>query len=168
MRIVLLAAAATLSTTLAAGLATAAQAAPASVNVVVGPELQAKAERYYGVRDVNQLADELRTTVTQRLARSGAYDGARIELVLADATPNRPTFKQLGDKPGLSERSFGIGGARIEGRVVEADGRVTPVRYSYQATGLDDASRAGIWGDADWTIERFAFELGHGKVLASR
>ncbi|THD80799.1 MAG: hypothetical protein E7812_06990 [Phenylobacterium sp.] len=163
MRIVVLAAA-----TLAAGLATAAQAAPASVNVVVGPELQAKAERYYGVRDVNELADELRTTVTQRLAHTGAYDGARVELVLADATPNRPTFKQLGDKPGLSEFSFGVGGARIEGRVVAPDGRVTPVGYSYQATSLADASHAGIWGDADWTIERFASELGHGKALASR
>jgi hypothetical protein len=166
MRIVVLSAA-TLAATLAAGLATA-QAAPASVNVVVGPELQAKAERDYGVRDINQLADELRTTVTKRLARTGAYDGARIELVLADATPNRPTFKQLGDRPGLSERSFGIGGARIAGRVVEADGRVTPVSYRYQATGIADASRAGIWGDADWTIERFASSLGHGKVLASR
>lgn len=166
MRIVVLAA--TLATGLAAGLATAAQAAPASVNVAVGPELQAKAERDYGVRDVDHLAEDLRSTVSQRLARTGAYDGARIELVLADAMPNRPTFKQLGDRPGLSPLSLSIGGASIQGRIVYPDGHETPVSYRYQATGLADASRAGIWGDANWTIDRFAYSLGRGKLLASR
>src|SRR4051812_21711693 len=47
MRIIALSAAA-----LVAGLATAAQAAPAVVDVAIGPQLQAKAEKTYGERDV--------------------------------------------------------------------------------------------------------------------
>jgi hypothetical protein len=157
-----------LSALLAAGLATAAQAAPASVEVKIGPHLQAKAERDYGVRDVNQLADELQTVVTRRLAHTSAFEGARIELVLADATPNRPTFKQLGDRPGLSSRSFGVGGARIEGRIVAPDGRVTPVSYAYEAPDIRAARGLTTWSDAEWTFERLAAQLGHGQVLASR
>ena len=65
--------------------ATAAFAAPASVSVSVGPELQVKAVRSLGVREVNDLADELRTTVERQVAKNPAYDGSRIELVLADA-----------------------------------------------------------------------------------
>src|SRR5258705_131826 len=62
--------------------APAAFAAPASVTVSVGPELQQKAAEKYGVRDVDRLAAELRKDVERELARTGAYDGARIELVL--------------------------------------------------------------------------------------
>src|SRR5258705_11412994 len=102
MRIFALAAAALLST------ATVAFAAPASVTVTVGPELQEKAVETYGVRDVEDLATQLRKGVERELGRSGAYDGARIELTLVDAAPNRPTFKQLSDTPGLSLASFGL------------------------------------------------------------
>jgi hypothetical protein len=91
MRITALVAAALLSST------TAAVAAPASVTVTVGPELQKKAVETYGVRDVDHLATELRTDVERELTRTGAFGGARIELVLVDAKPNRPTFKQLLD-----------------------------------------------------------------------
>lgn len=164
MRIALFAA----SAAFAAGLAAAAHAAPAAVDVTVGPELMAKAEKTYGVRDVNQLAADLRKDVARRLERSATYDGARIELVIADAKPNRPTFKELGDRPGLSTHSISVGGARIEGRIVGADGRVTPVHYQYYSPTLRDALGTSIWGDADWTLSRFAYELGRGQLLASR
>ena len=55
MRITALAVAALLSS------ATAAFAAPASVTVTVGPELQKKAVEKYGVRDVDRLAAERRS-----------------------------------------------------------------------------------------------------------
>lgn len=151
-----------------AGLSAAAHAAPAAVDVTVGPELMAKAEKTYGVRDAHDLADALRKDVSQRLARTGAYDGARIELVIADARPNRPTFKQLGATPGLSMRSIAIGGATIDGRIVAADGRVTPVHYRYYSPTLRDALTTSTWGDAEWTFSRFAHELGRGQLLASR
>lgn len=146
----------------------AALAAPASVTVTVGPELQAKAEKTYGVRDVDLLADYLRTKVTRTLARSGAYDGAQIELTLVDAVPNRPTFKQLGDVMGLSPQSFGVGGATIEGRAVAADGSVTPLSYHWYETDIRQSAGLTTWHDAEWSIGRFAYDLRRGQRLASR
>jgi hypothetical protein len=162
MRIVVLAAA------LAIGVASAAHAAPPTVDVAVGPKLQAKAETSYGVREVRDLAEELRSDVEHALARTGAYDGARIELVLTDAVPNRPTFKQLGDKPGLSYASFGLGGAQIEGRIVAADGRESPVSYRDYETDIRFSRIAGTWHDAETGFERFARDLAHGKDFARR
>lgn len=163
MRIIALAAAAAL---LASG--TAALAAPASVSVTVGPELQRKAVKTYGVKDVNRLADNLRADVERELIKTGAYDGARVELILVDAKPNRPTFKQLGDKPGLSYQSFSIGGAKIEGQITVADGTVTPISYRWYQPDIRQTWYQSTWTDAEWTIDRFATKLGRGQALASR
>lgn len=160
MRLALIAAAATLS------LAAAAQAAPAAVSVQIGPALQAKAERTYGVKDVQQLAADLQRQVEMRLARTGAYDNAHVELVLVDAVPNHPTFKQMTDVPGLSMRSFGIGGARIEGRIVAADGTVTPISYRYYEPDIRQARGRGTWSDAEWTFDQFAERLAHGHNVS--
>ena len=162
MRIIALAAAALLSS------ATGAFAAPAAVTVTVGPELQKKAVEKYGVREIDRLADELRKDVERELTRTGAYDGARIELTLVDAVPNRPTFKQLSDKPGLSFESFGIGGARIEGQAIGPGGSVTPIKYSWYETDIRQSWSHSTWSDAQWTINRFASRLASGKAIASR
>ena len=148
--------------------ATAASAAPASVNVTIGPELQVKAAKSLGQRDVNDLASELRTQVERQLTKTGAYDGQRIELELTDVQPNRPTFKQLADTPGLSYESFGIGGARIEGSAIAPDGKVTPISYRYYESDIRYARRGGTWADAEWTIDRFAYRLGRGQANADR
>ncbi|HEX4712634.1 hypothetical protein [Phenylobacterium sp.] len=157
-----------IATAALASSATAAFAAPASVSVTIGPELQEKAARTLGVREVNDLANDLRTTVEKQLARTAAYDGARIELELTDAQPNRPTFKQLGDTPGLSYESFGLGGARIEGSAIAPDGHVTPLSYKYYESDIRWARRGGTWADAQWTFDRFAHKLGRGDAVASR
>jgi hypothetical protein len=158
----------TAAAALAAGAMTTAHAAPAAVDVTVGPELMAKAEKTYGVRDVHELAEDLQKDVSNRLARSAAFDGARIELVIADAAPNRPTFKQLGDTPSLSVHSVSTGGAAIEGRIVSADGKVRPVHYRYFSHDLGDALTTTTWADARRSLGRFAYELGRGQLLASR
>lgn len=148
--------------------ATTAVAAPASVSVSVGPELQKKATKDYGVRDIERLTAELQKEVSKSLAHSGRYDDARVELTLIDVKPNRPTFKQMGDKPGLSMQSFGIGGAEIEGRIVAADGAVTPISYSWYETDIRQAYGVTTWHDAQWTFDRFAGRLARGERLASR
>lgn len=145
-------------------IATAASATPASVSVSLGPKLEEKATKTLGVSEVNDLAKSLQTTVQRTLDKTGAYEGAKIELVLTDATPNHPTFKQLGDKPGLSMRSFGVGGASIEGRAVAPDGKITPLKYSYNETDIRWSSRGSTWADAENTFQQFAYELGRGKA----
>jgi len=146
----------------------AAVAAPASVSVTIGPELQAKATKDLGQRDIDDLAKDLQRSVEKRLAKTGAYDGARIELQLTDAKPNRPTFKQMSDRPGLSFQSFSIGGAKIDGHAIAADGHVTPLSYSYFEPDIRWAHLSGTWSDAEWTIDRFAYQLGKGEVVANR
>ena len=148
-------------------IAGAALAAPASVAVAIGPKLHEKAIKTLGVRETEMLARDLQRSVERQLARTGAYNDARIELVLVDAQPNRPTFKQLGDKPGLSFESFGVGGAKIEGRAVAADGAVTPLKYSFYETDIRQAPYRSTWSDAQWTFDRFAYRLGRGQALAS-
>jgi hypothetical protein len=150
------------------GAPAAALAAPASVNVTVGPELQKKFEKTYGVREGQQLTADLQDSVETALRKSTSHDGARIELVLTDVKPNRPTFKQMGDTPGLSMESFGVGGAAIEGRIVAADGQEQPVKYSWYETDIRQAYGNWIWHDAEWTFDRFARRLARGQEVARR
>lgn len=164
----------TLALTAAAALtlapaAIAAPLPPGSVTVTIGAELQEKAVKTYGVRDVQRLAVELQRDVERELARTGGLgEGARVELTLVDAKPNRPTFKQLSATPGLSFQSFGVGGATIEGRIVAADGAVTPVGYSWYESDIRQAAHHGTWTDAEWTIDRFASRLVRGQAVAQR
>jgi hypothetical protein len=162
MRILALSAAALLAS------ATAAIAAPVSVTVAVAPELQKTFEKTYGVREAERLTADLQSSVEKTLARSGAHDGARIELVLTDVKPNRPTFKQLSDKPGLSMQSFGVGGAAIKGRIVAADGSEKPLSYRWYESDIRQASYNWIWSDAEWTFDRFARKLVRDAEIAQR
>jgi hypothetical protein len=147
----------------------AAVAAPASVQVEIGHKLQVEAHKTYGDDEIADLGKDLRRSVERQLARTGAQDGARIELTLVDAVPNHPTLKQMADKPGLSMRSFGLGGAKIEGRIVAPDGAITPVAYKYYGNDIRDAAeRAGTWSDADQAFDAFARRLSRGETLASR
>ena len=160
---------------IAAGGASAAAAATAlpspisSVTVSVGPALQAKASQY-GQRELDDLTIDLERDVQQALDRAGSAgpNGASLQLVIADATPNRPTYKELGDRPGLSMRSFGIGGARIEGALVYSDGHSEPVRYQWYESDIRNARGDGTWSDADATFQQFADQVAHGKLYASR
>ena len=98
-----------------------AMAEPALISVSLGPDLQDKA-RELGPREVQEQADRLADLVGRALAREGALDGARIDLVLTDVRPNRPTFQQLVDRPGLDgHRSRSVGGAASPVGVMKCD-----------------------------------------------
>lgn len=147
----------------------AAPHAVAQVNVTVGPELQAK-DRDYGQRDIDDLVKELKGDVESALKHRGGLsaEGGQLNLVLADATPNRPTFKQLSDKPGLSMRSWSLGGARIEGVLVRADGTSERVSYGWTESDIHLARTQTTWGDADQVFEQFADRVANGRKLAER
>jgi hypothetical protein len=160
----------------AAALALAASQAGAStplpgaaeVRVKISPELQAKAHEDYGVEDVEDLARDLQRSVSRELHRTGALAGAHIELTLVDARPSRPTFRQMSKTPGLSYRSFGLGGAEIRGEAVTVDGAVIPISYRWYEHDIRDARFSTTWGHADRAIDRLAHRLARGQVLASR
>ena len=166
--------AAFLSTVAAASaLALGAQASPvgpvASINVTLSPALQAQAKDY-GQKDLDDLAADLRQSVEQALGRSGdmASAGGSLDLVLEDATPNRPTMQQLNARAGLSYESFGIGGARITGVLTTADGRRIPLDYRWYETDITWSQAASTWMDAENTFDRFARRLVSGAALSER
>lgn len=143
-----------------------AAADPASINVTLGPDLQDKVEEL-GERDVRQQADRLAEVVRRALARGGDLDGARIDLVLTDLRPNRPTFEQMAQRPGLDgHRSVSIGGAAIEGRITTADGRVLPVRYDWYSNSIAEVRGYTTWHDADRAYERLASRLVDGRYVS--
>lgn len=148
--------------------APAALAAPATVTVSIGDELQREFETNYGVREIPELTGDLKTSVERALARTGAHQDARIELVITHVRPNRPTFKQMVDVPGLSMQSFGVGGAAIEGRIIAADGTESPIDYSWYETDIRQSYANWVWHDAEWTFDRFARRLARGQEVARR
>jgi hypothetical protein len=147
------------------GAAVAAQAEPAQVTVALGPDVQ-KAAPKLGEREVDEQSARLAALVRRALEGRGALDGARIDLVLADLKPNRPTFQQISDRPGLDGiRSRSIGGAAIEGQVTTADGQVHPVRYDWYSTSIAEVSGHATWTDADRAFSRFAANLAAGRYV---
>lgn len=136
------------------------------VEVVVGPDLAARTDEL-GARELDYLSADLKAAVERRLARGGALspEGGRLTLVIDDATPNRPTMRQLGAKPGLSLLSFGIGGARISGEYVAADGARAPIRYSWYEDDIRQAAYSLTWSDAETAFDRLARRLGKGQFV---
>lgn len=144
-----------------------AAAAEPVVSVTFGPKMDKKLTEY-GRRDTDRLAGDLERSVLREAARTGALEDARIELVIEDVVPNRPTFQQMADKPGLSFESFGVGGAKVSGTVTTADGRSFPVSYSWYETDIRWAQTAGTWTDAESAFDRFARRIAAGDAVAAR
>lgn len=157
-----------LVTLAASAAATTALAEPPNVTVKLSPAVRKAAERTYGVAEVDRVAENLRQTVARKLDRAGVLQGAQVDLTLTDVKPNRPTFKQLGDRPGLSYQSFGVGGARVEGQATAIDGSVTLVSYQWYETDIRNAWYKPTWGDADRAFDRLADRLSRGEPTDGR
>jgi hypothetical protein len=161
------------ATLLAGTAAMAAEAAPiggvASVNIIIGPDLQAKAKDY-GVREFDTLTSELLQSVERELRKDGSLveTGGRLDLVIEDAKPNRPTMQQMSNTPGLSFESRGVGGAKVSGVLTTAAGDTVPVGYSWYESDFRNTIATGTWSDAETSFDRFARKLVRGEAVASR
>lgn len=139
-----------------------------NVSVSIGGDL-AKEFDELGERDVRQQAEDLAQVIERELARDadtdGRWAGARVNLVLTDLKPNRPTMQQTIDRPGLSMfHSKSVGGATIEGEVVTSDGQRLPVRYERYSTSLADVFGYTTWSDADRAFDGLAANLRRGRL----
>ena len=150
---------------LAAALLAAAPAAalaappPAEVVVTVGAPLEAKAGAY-GEREPPELARDLQRAVAARAARGGF---TRVELVLEDAVPNRPTPAMLSRTVRFDPTSLSRGGAKVSGTAY-GPGGATPIRFSWWSRDLQDSRGAAIWTDAERAFQLLSSELGHGRA----
>ena len=135
--------------------ATTANADPLQVNVTYGEKALKKLEKTYGVREKAVIQEMVERSLRESLGERVA----RVDVVVHDLTANRPTFKELGDKPGLSMQSFGIGGADVSGKAFDTAGNVIG-QASYDWTGdIIWADTAWIWSDTDRTLSVFARKL---------
>ncbi|MFI4976961.1 MAG: hypothetical protein ACHP84_20700 [Caulobacterales bacterium] len=135
------------------------------INVHIGAPLQAKAQKY-GDRELEYLSDDLETQVQRALTNAGEAGpgGARLDLTIVDATPNRPTFQQMAANIDLCYCSHGIGGADIKGSLTYPDGRTVPLSFRWYETDIRSEEATATWSDAQWTFERFAYDLARGRV----
>jgi hypothetical protein len=143
-----------------AGLALAGLPAFAqTVETRISADFQKKLEKDYGVRESEVLQESLKSRVEQALAKAGAGGRvSRVVVTIEDAKPNRPTFNQVSDKPGLDPiRSISIGGAEVTGIAYDASGaQIAELNYDWYETDLSQSIGVDTWHDARWVFSRFA------------
>ncbi|MEM1390553.1 MAG: hypothetical protein AAGG45_05685 [Pseudomonadota bacterium] len=141
----------------AAALTFAPLAQATTVNVSYSEDFAEKLDEDYGEREGERLAEKITKDLTSEFSERG-LDIARVDVTIIDAKPNRPTFKQLGDTPGLDGfRSRSLGGMSLEGTAFDADGNELGTKsYRYFETDIRQVIATGIWGDARRASDRFA------------
>ncbi len=141
-------------TAIALLLAPAAMAA--EINVTISDEFQEKLQDDYGTREGEYLSRDVKEDLTRELDKAGV-DMARIDVTILDAKPSKPTFKQLGDRPGLDYTlSKSLGGMKLSAIAYDEAGEKTgEYEYSWYENNL---RMAGIstWYDANRASNRFA------------
>ena len=171
--VVTLAASMLTSTGLAAGTAlahafsAAAQPTAGDVAITLDADLLVRIEdQQLGMREVMERVDRLAAKVSQAMSENPALAGAQANLTLTQLSPNRPTFEQAANRPGLDPfHSVSIGGAAIEGTITTADGQVLPVDYDWFSPSIVDAQYGSTWQDADRAFDRFARRIARGQRL---
>jgi len=143
-----------------AGLAFAAAAPAASaltVEAKIAPKFLEKLETDYGVREADVLTKALVSKVEAHFARQGAK-ADHVVVTIEDAKPNRPTFQQVSDTPGLDPiRSISLGGAHVTGVAYDALGKeIGSLDYDWYETSLENTVTSTTWTDARWSFDRFA------------
>lgn len=158
----------------AVAFANSAWAAPVTVApVALSAEFETKLDERLGARE----GDELRAVVSLAVAR--ACHGASVEsaapitveTTIVDAAPNRPTWRQLAERPGLDYfRSISIGGAQLHAVLRGSDGRVLgEVEHRrYNSSFADLTGAESTWTEARSSIRRFAEKVADAYVAASQ
>ncbi|MEQ1617617.1 MAG: hypothetical protein ABL883_04645 [Terricaulis sp.] len=151
-----------------------ANAAPVNLSPVsFSPEFQTALDDDLGAREGERLQADLVRAVTRELAARGATigeGGVTVELSIIDADPNRPTWQQMTNRPGLDYiRSISLGGADLRAILRGADGQVvsevTHRRYDYN---IEDAAVQGAttWSAAQRAIRGFAQRVADAYMAA--
>ena len=148
---------ATLAATALATLALALPASALTIDAKVSPEFQKKLDDDIGAREAATLTEAVTRKVTDVFTARG-IQADRVEVTIEDARPNRPTFEQVSNKPGLdSMRSISIGGAKVSGVAFDASGReIGRLNYNWYENDLSNVLGNATWTDARTTFARFA------------
>lgn len=152
--------------------ASAASAQTATISPIsFSPEFQEELTDNYGEREGEYLGEYAQRMVSEALARRGVSAGVTVDISIIDAQPNRPTFEQLSNRPGLDPiRSISVGGAELHGVIRGADGavitEVSHERYNHSLSDLTGAE--STWSEARRAIRQFANKVGDAYVASAR
>jgi len=140
-----------------ASLMLAAPAFAVTVEARTSPAFQEKLKDDLGVREEKILTDRLSEKVTHVFNLRGVK-ADRVVVTIEDAKPNRPTWEQTADKPGLDPmRSISIGGARVTGIACDASGKeIGTFEYKWYESNIANVIPGATWDDAQKTFDRFA------------
>lgn len=132
-------------------------AAATEVAVTYSEDFAEELADNYGDREGETLTEDIIDDLDAAFAKAGVSP-ARVDVVIVDAKPNRPTFEQLAQRPGLDAiRSISIGGMELTGTAYDADGNVLAVQeYEWFENNIRDVIAAGTWSDANRASRRFA------------
>lgn len=136
------------------------------------PEFQTALDEDFGVREGPILTASVERAVREAIAARNVAPGVSItvDITIVDADPNRPTFQQLIDEPGLdANRSFSRGGAELQAVLRGPDGaelgRVVHRRYDYDIFEIGAA--ASTWTGANRAIRQFANKVADAYAAAA-
>lgn len=142
---------------LALGLMPAAHAG--EINVSFSDDFAEKLLDDYGLREGEYLVKALKDDVAHTFGDEIDMMGD-INITIEDARPNRPTFKQMGDTPGLSFESYSVGGAKVSAVVLDAEGApLTELTYDWYESDIRWAQGRNTWTDAKRAFDRFSRKL---------
>ncbi|MEM8617806.1 MAG: hypothetical protein AAGF20_12845 [Pseudomonadota bacterium] len=132
-------------------------AAATDLSVGISDALQEKLEDDYGLREGPKLIEEVTEDLEREFARR-SVNPARVDITIIDAKPNRPTFSQLTDRPGLDPiRSISLGGMKLKGIAYDESGTVIGEReYRWYENDIRQVIGQSTWGDARRASSRFA------------
>lgn len=148
---------ATIAVSAILGLLMASPAMALTIETKVSTDFQKKLEKDIGVRETPVLTEILVGKLEKVFATKG-IKADRVVVTIEDAKPNRPTWEQVSNKPGLDPmRSISVGGARVTGIAYDASGKeLATIDYDWYETDLNNVIAATTWSDARTSFERFA------------
>lgn len=131
----------------------------AEIEVTYAPEFAEALEDDLGAREGDYLAKEIREDLDRELAKAGV-DVAKIEVTILKAKPSKPTFQQLGDRPGLDySQSVSLGGMKMSAEAFDVDGNsLSSLEYGWFENYLEDVALT-TWTDAKRASDKFARKL---------
>lgn len=143
-----------------AAAATALFFAPAAlateISIGYSADFEKTLEDDYGTREGTYLAGKIEQDLMREFESAG-LNVDRVTVTIERAVPSKPTFKQLGDTPGLDYGgSISIGGMKLTATAFDANGaEMGSLTYDWFETDIRQTGMT-TWYDANRASDRFA------------
>ena len=127
------------------------------INVAFSEDFNEALEAELGEREGDVLSSEIIEDLNRAFERVGVSP-TKVNITIINAKPNRPTFEQLADRPGLDAlRSISLGGMKLQATAVDgAGGVLTELEYGWFETDIRQSVGKATWSDAKRASHRFA------------